>query len=760
LDVIFTIVSRNYAAQAATLMESLAKAEPGVRRVVVATDGPIPHLSDRAEVIEAEALGAPLKSMSVYYDALELNTAVKPFVFKTLLTQPGVTGAVYLDPDIYVFRPLDAIRAGLAEAQLVLTPHTTRPLLGEALPNDQDLLKSGTYNLGFAAMRRDDKPIALLDWWADRCRFDCRVDLANGLFTDQKWMDLSPGFVESVHLIRDPSYNLAYWNIEGRTLAKGADGWTIDGRPLAFFHYSGFDPRRPKTLSKHQNRVQVEPGTALAELLEDYAQAMLRNGHDEHSRIPYAHNRFASGRQVSALMRRTALTAARRGQDFSGGLDDAVSAWFDQASPEAVVPGLPDVTRIMDQLWRDAPAADPFDRGSVEGRAAFHRWFADNADALGVDAHSIKAAQAMLASVAAARTADASVWNDAPWTGPSSQAVAWLRAPSTEGPPRAAKALLAARKDLRERFASDAEALVAWCLGPEAAAGRFAAELLPEPLLASLAQDPALLFEAARLADPARGGGDLRRRLQAGFGIGERAGWPAALVQPLRAPWLRPAPGRPPPFPILFQAIWEARPDLQRLYPLESLAGRLKFLRWLLAGGFAEYGVELSALPAEIREHTLMRAARLSMRRHPVARGAARPAPARGQAEHLVIVEVAEALPDLGAAAVVYEGASGRFLTPKGGPAVPPRQVGRAWFLTEPALVPADAVGLHARGVGWTRALGVWSLSAVEALSAGEVGLGFVDAILSGGAARADLPRPTEAPRGGIEAALAQFAAR
>jgi hypothetical protein len=761
LDVIFTIVSRNYAAQAATLMESLAKAEPGVRRVVIATDGPIPHLADRAEVIEAQDLGAPLKSMSVYYDALELNTAVKPFVFKSLLTQPGVTGAVYLDPDIQVFRPLDAVRAGLAEAQLVLTPHVTRPLLGEASPNDQDHLRSGTYNLGFAAMRREDKTLALLDWWADRCRFDCRVDLKNGLFTDQKWMDLSPGFVDSVHLIRDPGLNLAYWNIEGRSLSRGSDGWSVDGRPLVFFHYSGFDPRRPRTLSKHQNRVQVEPGSPLADLLEDYAQAMLRNGHDETSRIPYAHNRFASGRPVGPLMRRTALAAARRGQDFSGGLDEAVSAWFDQPSPEAAVPGLPDVTRVMDQLWRDAPAADPFDRGSVEGRAAFHRWFADNSEALGADVQSVQAAQAMLTSVAAARTADGSVWSDPPWTGPSNQAVAWLRTPATDGPPRAAKALLAARKDLRERFGADETALVAWCLGPEAAAGRFAAELLPEPLLASLAQDPGLLFEAARLADPSRGGGDLRRRLQAGFGIGERARWPAALVQPLRAPWLRSAPGRPAPFPMLFQAIWESRPDLQRLYPLESLPGRLKFLRWLLAGGFAEYGVEPAALPAEVREHPLMRAARLSMRRrHPVARSAARPAPARGQAEHLVVVEVVDTLPDLGGATVIYEGASSRFLTPRGGPAAPPQLASRAYFLTEPALVPADAVVLYARGVTWSRAVGVWSPEVAGRLSSEDVALGFVDSVVTQGAARADLPRPAEAPRGGIEAALAAFAAR
>ena len=91
MDVIFTIVSRNYAAQAATLMESLAAAEPNVRRVVVATDGPLAGFEGLAEVIDAATVGAPFAAMCVYYDALELNTAVKPYVFKHLLAQPGVT---------------------------------------------------------------------------------------------------------------------------------------------------------------------------------------------------------------------------------------------------------------------------------------------------------------------------------------------------------------------------------------------------------------------------------------------------------------------------------------------------------------------------------------------------------------------------------------------------------------------------------------------------------------------------------------------
>ncbi|HEY3695507.1 hypothetical protein [Phenylobacterium sp.] len=736
MDVIFTIVSRNYAAQAATLMDSLAVAEPQARRVVVATDGPMPQLESRAEVIAAEDLGAPLAAMSVHYEALELNTAVKPFAFKRLLTEPGVTSATYLDPDIYVFQPLDAVRAGLAQAQLVLTPHVTRPLLGEAAPNDRDFLRSGIYNLGFASMRNEPRPVQLLEWWADRCRFDCRVDLVSGLFTDQKWMDLSPGFVDSLSLIRDPGLNLAYWNLEGRNLFRGADGWTVDGRPLVFFHFSGFDPNRPRTLSRHQNRVGVEPGSPLAELLAEFAQAMLRNGHNETAAIPYAHNRFADGRAVTPAMRRTALAAARRGWDFSEGLSAATSAWFDAPAPEAAAPGLPDITRLMDGIWRDATAADPFDRTSLEGRLSFHRWFEDNAAALGADETAVEAARALLRAGAAAREPDPSVWRDVPWTGPAAKALDWLRRTGASGEPRAVTALMAARRDLRQRFDADPAARLAWCLGPEAAAGRFAADLLPDAQVAALAQDPTPLYAAARFAD-ASTGGDLRRRLFAGFGLGERARWPAAMTAPLRAPWLRPAPGLPEPFVALFLEIWESRGDLQRLYPLGGFAQRLRYLRWLIAGGLAEYGVELMALPPVIRNHPTMLLAALSVRKR-----LSTPPAGNGACAHLVVMERAERLAGLSADVLVYDAGASRFLTPGGAAATAPRSAGTAYFLTAPPLVPADAMALHARGVAVSRALGVWDVETAARLDAGEIGLGFVDQVWSDGPAPPGLSRP------------------
>ena len=724
MDVIFTIVSRNYAAQAATLMESLSAAEPDARRVVIASDGPIPELDGRAEVIDATTLDTPIRAMSVYYDALELNTAIKPYVFLHFLGQPGVASVTYLDPDIYVFRPLDQIRSGLDDGQLVLTPHITRPLLGEANPNDQALLRAGVYNLGFASVRNEPKTQALIRWWADRCEFDCRVDLANGLFTDQKWMDLSPGFVDSVAILRDPGLNLAYWNLEGRDLQYTEDGWQVDGRPLTFFHFSGFDPHRPRTLSKHQNRVSVSPGSALADLLADFAQAMLRNGHAATSVVPYAHARFTSGRKVSALMRRRALRAARAGERFADGLGAATEIWFDSPDPEASQPGLPDVTRLMEQVWRENPGADPFDHDTVEGRLGFHQWFADNAEALGADATSLAAAQELARrSGGSAREADPTVWRDTPAPG-AAAAFDWLREPVT-GPSRATLALLAARRDLRERFAQDPDTLLAWCLGPEAAAGRFAVDLLPDACIAALARDPAPLFEAARLAERGAATTDLRRRLNAGFGAGERAGWPAVLTEPLRAPFLAPASGLPAPFVRLFLEIWEQRPDLQRLYPLGSFVGRLRYLRWLVAGGLAEYGVELAALSPRLRRHPLMRLAEQTVRRHREA-GAARPSPPPHAATLLVVEDLdAIALP---AGVLAYDAGAGRFAGP-GGAVAPPRTVGQVCFLTAPGLVPADAIALHAKGVAWRTAVGVWHAAAIHALAQDEPALGFVDAV-------------------------------
>jgi hypothetical protein len=544
VDVIFTIVSRNYAAQAATLMQSLERGEPSARRIVVAADGPIPELTPFAEVIEAADLGAPVRDMSVYYEALELNTAVKPFAFRSLLAQPAVTSVTYLDPDIQVFRRLTPVWDALQAAPLALTPHTLRPLTTPGNPTNEDLAASGRFNLGFLAARPDPAVATLIDWWAERCRFDSRVAPSEGIFTDQKWMDRAPEFVPDAAILDHPGLNLAYWNLEGRELTKDADGWRVDGLPLIFFHFSGFDPERPLNLSKHQNRFRVLAGSPMSGLLADYAALLRANGHAEAKAKGYGFDRFASGRRVRPAHRRTALAAARAGETFPDGLGPATEAWIDAADPAQ-----PGMTRVMAALAAEQPAA------------GYPWWFVPNAEALAADAISAEAARRM-------------------------------RGPA----------------DPAERFRGDE--LTAWWIGPMAVAGEFEMDALPDHETDRLLANPAVLARAAELGETERAPSELRRTLFAAFSVAHRAKWPARLAAPSQAPHLQPDEQV---LIRLFRTIWQARPDLQKLYPLDAAVSRFRYLRWLLAGGLAEYGVPLEALPQKVRGHPLLRLARATV---------------------------------------------------------------------------------------------------------------------------------------------------
>lgn len=58
---------------------------------------------------------------------VELATAIKPFVLARLLRLPDTVRVIYLDLDMVVFSRLDDILDALDEANIVLTPHQTKP---------------------------------------------------------------------------------------------------------------------------------------------------------------------------------------------------------------------------------------------------------------------------------------------------------------------------------------------------------------------------------------------------------------------------------------------------------------------------------------------------------------------------------------------------------------------------------------------------------------------------------------------------------
>lgn len=306
---IFTIVSNNYLHYAHTLFNSVRAQSPEVTLVLGLCDKRVEGLNypDNVEIIELEDLKIPNLSGFIYqYTILELNTAIKPYVME-MLFEKGFDNVAYFDPDIRLFDSLDRLWNELSENDVVLTPHLTDLLDDDKLPSELGILQAGSYNLGFIGLSNSQTAIKLLKWWQGKLYKDCVVDLERGLFVDQKWMDLVPSLFENVKIIRDESWNVAYWNLNHRDITKNSDTYYVNGNQLFFFHYSGYSVKS-KTLSKHQNRfLKSSKGKELVELCEIYDSDLLNNGVNSFSSLKFNYDSFTDGVRVPAAGRRLIL---------------------------------------------------------------------------------------------------------------------------------------------------------------------------------------------------------------------------------------------------------------------------------------------------------------------------------------------------------------------------------------------------------------------------------------------------------------------
>lgn len=323
---VFSICSRNYLHYGRTLMESLRHHAPHLQRILVLCDEnreinpPIPE--NEFELISVSELGIPdLPQMITRYTLMELNTAIKPYVFLYLLQKRDFKQVIYFDPDIRVYHSLDSITKRLESNRIVLTPHLTDPITDNRHPTEKTFLLCGTYNLGFLAVRNDAEVFRFLSWWSERLEESCVVDLPGGLFVDQKWINLVPGLFNGVEITRDPGWNVAYWNLSSRNLTVSGDQTLlVNESPLIFFHFSGVNVAGT-VFSSHQDRFTIQNlPEPVRDLVREYTQRLQENGASSYSQIGYAFGRFPSGRPIPDFMRklyRNHPHAAKNLGDFS-----------------------------------------------------------------------------------------------------------------------------------------------------------------------------------------------------------------------------------------------------------------------------------------------------------------------------------------------------------------------------------------------------------------------------------------------------------
>jgi glycosyltransferase involved in cell wall biosynthesis len=352
-----TIIAKNYVAQARVLARSFAEHHPDGRFWTLIIDDFADHIDPQREpftILTPADIGCePFEDMAVRYNVLELSTAVKPWLLRHLMAE--VKGSVtYLDPDIQVFGSLERLERLALEHGLVLTPHNSEPIPPDGKkPSQIDIMIAGVYNLGYVSLAPGAEIDRLLDWWSDRLRRDCRVDPIYGYFVDQRWFDLAPGFVSDYAIVRDPQYNVAYWNLHSRELAHDGERYTVDGQPLAFFHFSGFDPGDTGVLSRHQDRVDVASYPTVRRILEEYAEAARKEGYGLAKEWPYTFDQLADGTPLDPVVRKLYIEAEARGElaasPFGADGAEALLEWLGDPAPD----GPPGVSRLLAHIYAE-----------------------------------------------------------------------------------------------------------------------------------------------------------------------------------------------------------------------------------------------------------------------------------------------------------------------------------------------------------------------------------------------------------------------
>ncbi len=254
----------------------------------------MPPLDIPATVFYADELPLPGGRRFLFkYDAFELCCALKPFAIARVMEKQHVNRLLYLDSDILVLNPFwQDLEVAWSEHSVLLTPHVVQPPSRMPLEFQRSLAQHGAYNGGCIAIRMDEQSISFLSCWSDLVARLCLLDPMNSLYVDQRWLDLLAASSAGVGVLRDPGLNVAYWNLHERRLSIDDGGnWSVNGRPLKFFHFSGFDQERLTTKASCADPLALQ-------LAEHYGRA-LEEAHDQEFRNrEYGWARYADGRII------------------------------------------------------------------------------------------------------------------------------------------------------------------------------------------------------------------------------------------------------------------------------------------------------------------------------------------------------------------------------------------------------------------------------------------------------------------------------
>ncbi len=179
-----------------------------------------------------------LKEAKLNRSKIEYLFCLTPYILRYFLESIGLNEIVYIDADKAIFSDPEELFLRDLGPDLAITSHN--------FSRDLSYLDEfGKYNVGIIFVKRTDKAISVINWWAKKCLESTSIDGINPeVFGDQKYLDKFPSLLPETVIYGNPGINSAPWNCDSVIEVDNCIYREDSFSPLVTFHFSGLKYNR------------------------------------------------------------------------------------------------------------------------------------------------------------------------------------------------------------------------------------------------------------------------------------------------------------------------------------------------------------------------------------------------------------------------------------------------------------------------------------------------------------------------------------
>lgn len=307
----FTICTKSYLGLAETLKDSFLRYNESFDFYIIFCDG---ELNEQKGVVSGKkvvGLGDDkYDELAFKYNVTEFCTCIKPFGFTYFFDKKYVTVA-YFDPDIMFFSRFNEL---YEDYSVFLTPHILN--VKSKVKNDwgqEAFLKYGVYNCGFVGLKNDECGKFVAEWWGGQVLTKSFAEPLEGMYTDQKWMDMVPSFIDlsRINVIKNYGCDFAPWNYSERTVEKYENQFFAVSRDeprimnkVVFVHYSAYNYKKLISNGTVESKYNLTHYPEIDVLINEYKDALNKHNTLNSFSVKYKYNEYDNGLPILSFHRR------------------------------------------------------------------------------------------------------------------------------------------------------------------------------------------------------------------------------------------------------------------------------------------------------------------------------------------------------------------------------------------------------------------------------------------------------------------------